>query len=123
MDTRRILLGALSTILRLPVMRGRISISELAYKHFSLGNPIVQMNVNGIPVTLDLSQKELRYIYFGAYERNEVDFLQRWLRCGDVVIDVGANVGYLSAVMAGIVEPEGKVYAFEPNPSMIVELK
>ena len=109
MDTQRALLRMLSTVLRLPGMRGRITISELAYKYFPLGNPIVQLNVNGIPVTLDLSQKELRYIYFGAYERNEVGFLQKWLKPGDVVIDVGANVGYLSAIMAGIVGSEGKV--------------
>jgi len=33
---------------------------------------------------------------------------------GDV-LDIGANIGYTSAVFAGALKPDSKVYAFEPD--------
>ena len=38
------------------------------------------------------------------------------LRAGDVFLDVGANVGFLSVVAARLVGPTGHVVAFEPVP-------
>ncbi len=38
------------------------------------------------------------------------------LRSGDTAIDVGANLGYFTAVMAQCVGPAGRVWAFEPVP-------
>ena len=40
------------------------------------------------------------------------------LKPGMVAIDVGANVGYFSMLMAERVGSAGRVQAFEPNPSM-----
>jgi FkbM family methyltransferase len=44
-------------------------------------------------------------------------FLRSHLRDGMVVIDVGANVGDLTAVAAEAVRPPGRVIAFEPAPA------
>jgi len=38
------------------------------------------------------------------------------VRPGDVVIDVGANLGYFTALAATLCGPQGKVFAFEPHP-------
>ena len=38
------------------------------------------------------------------------------LRPGQTAIDVGANVGYFTAVMAQCVGPDGRVWSFEPVP-------
>jgi len=39
------------------------------------------------------------------------------IRKGDVVIDVGANVGYFTKLFSDLVGPGGEVHAFEPLPS------
>jgi len=52
----------------------------------------------------------------GRYEAVEIALMRRFLRAGDVIVDVGANVGYLTRFFAQAVGPFGKVYAFEPNP-------
>jgi FkbM family methyltransferase len=53
----------------------------------------------------------------GHYEPFESLLILNQLKSGDVVIDVGANIGYYSLLMASKVGPTGKVYAFEPDPS------
>jgi FkbM family methyltransferase len=40
------------------------------------------------------------------------------IRNGDVVLDLGANVGYHTRYFAELVGPEGRVHAFEPNPDL-----
>lgn len=42
----------------------------------------------------------------------------RVLRPGDVALDVGANLGAVTAVMSKCVGPKGQVHSFEPNPVM-----
>lgn len=39
------------------------------------------------------------------------------------VVDIGANVGYFTLLAASLVGPEGRVYAFEPNPSTFEVLR
>lgn len=40
----------------------------------------------------------------------------RLVRPGSVVVDAGANVGYVTALLARWVGPEGRVHSFEPVP-------
>lgn len=51
-----------------------------------------------------------------AYESLVGYLIDRIVRPGDYVIDVGANVGYHALHMAAIVGEQGKVFAFEPHP-------
>ncbi len=53
---------------------------------------------------------------FGWYQEEVVEALRRFLKPGDVFLDVGANIGYLSALAAGLVGPGGQVHCFEPAP-------
>jgi FkbM family methyltransferase len=41
-------------------------------------------------------------------------FLRQIIRKGDVVIDIGANLGYLTRLFSKLVKNEGRVYAVEP---------
>lgn len=53
--------------------------------------------------------------FFGSYEPEVQAQITRWLGPGEVAIDVGANVGWHTLLMAARVGPGGHVYAFEPN--------
>jgi FkbM family methyltransferase len=50
-------------------------------------------------------------------------FLQKWLRPGDIAVDVGANVGLLTIPMAKAVGENGQVFAFEPIIENVRSLK
>jgi FkbM family methyltransferase len=53
---------------------------------------------------------------YGIWEAHIEHWLRRLLHHGDTALDVGANIGYFSAVMAQSVGPHGKIWAFEPVP-------
>jgi FkbM family methyltransferase len=55
-------------------------------------------------------------IMIGTYDPRETVLLRRLLRPGDVCVDIGANDGWYSTLMARLVGPHGRVHAFEPSP-------
>lgn len=55
----------------------------------------------------------LHYADWPEYE--ELHFCRSRLRPEDIVLDVGANVGHLSLLLADVVKPEN-IYCFEPTP-------
>lgn len=58
-----------------------------------------------------------RRFYYHCYEAPEVRFIKRWLRRGDLVVDVGAHVGFFTLLAANLVGPSGHVRSFEPVPA------
>ena len=52
--------------------------------------------------------------WLGTYERELQEVFTAHVRPGDVVFDVGANVGFYSLLAARLVGPKGRVVAFEP---------
>ena len=58
----------------------------------------------------------ITYIEPRAIEPATTAYLLDHLRPGDVFVDVGANVGYMSLQAAARVGPTGAVWCFEPNP-------
>jgi FkbM family methyltransferase len=53
--------------------------------------------------------------FFGSYEPEVREAINAWLEPGQSAIDVGANVGWHTLLMANRVRAAGCVYAFEPN--------
>lgn len=46
-------------------------------------------------------------------------WVRRWVRPGDVCLDVGANAGVFSLALAHAAGNSGRVVAFEPNPALV----
>ena len=49
-----------------------------------------------------------------SYEKETTDAFKKYIRPGDTVIDVGANIGYFTLLAATLVGPKGRVFSFEP---------
>jgi FkbM family methyltransferase len=52
----------------------------------------------------------------GVYDLIVSEAITRLLDPGELAVDVGANVGYMTAIMAGRVGPTGRVISYEPHP-------
>jgi FkbM family methyltransferase len=65
----------------------------------------------------------MRIMYFGSYQYEITDILQRFLRKGDTFVDIGANIGYISTFALGLVGQSGNVHSFEPVPRYFDRLK
>jgi len=64
------------------------------------------------------------YIFFyGAFRPEVSRLINRMLRPGQVAIDIGANVGMHSVIMANRVGPTGRVVVFEPDPHPMGRLR
>jgi len=82
------------------------------------GRGDVRIQAYGFDLELPRSSGSLsNFFYFGeAFEWQNINFLRAYLRAGDVVVDVGANVGMLTYAAAQLVGAEGAVHTFEPLP-------
>ena len=52
----------------------------------------------------------------GVYGEFETEIVKNEIKPNDVVIDVGAHIGYFTLLFAMLVGPNGKVFSFEPEP-------
>ncbi|MBS1942489.1 MAG: FkbM family methyltransferase [Bacteroidetes bacterium] len=81
------------------------------------------LRLNGLNILLDHRIEQHRMMYYGLYEQNMMNFLKRNLRAGDVVLEPGANVAYVSAHCLGLVGEKGHVHSFEPSPAANAHIK
>lgn len=56
--------------------------------------------------------------YTGVFDMPLTETILRLTEPGDLALDVGANVGYVTSLMARRAGPTGRVIAFEPHPTI-----
>lgn len=59
----------------------------------------------------------------GKWEEFETNLFKSNIKYGNIVLDIGAHIGYYTLIAAKIVGTKGKVYAFEPNQKTFEILK
>lgn len=61
--------------------------------------------------------------WLGNYENDKQSLFESTMMPGDIVFDIGANVGFYTLLASELVGPGGHVYSFEPVPRNINFLK
>ena len=91
------------------------------YSHLNLQTDYAEVFGN----KLFLSKKGLglSVSHYGTYEELEAKIMEEKIEMGNIVVDVGANIGLHTLNMARIVGNTGQVFAFEPDPSNFEILK
>ena len=82
----------------------------------------VEVMVEGHKMFLD-SVDTFHLCTNGYHEPIETDLIKKHVKRGDVVLDLGANIGYFTLILPRLVGEEGKVFAFEPDPENFALLK
>jgi FkbM family methyltransferase len=104
--------NALRTISNHPLV-GRVLWSPLNLVPPGRALPVLMGPLRGRRWVLSSS---FRSCWLGLYELDKQRVFKRLVRPGDVVYDVGANVGYYTLVGSVLAGSRGRVIAFEPLP-------
>jgi FkbM family methyltransferase len=95
---------------RSPEFRFRHPFLEFSHKE------IIYQTSHGFRQVLNLGDSAVAGMILNeAYEPRETNFIRKNCHTGEVVLDIGANIGYYTLLMAQLVGPTGFVYAFEPR--------
>ncbi len=100
----------------------KIALAKAAHRVVRAGRGLTGRGMQGVfrrsGLSFDLNLDEgidFAIYLLGAFEPEVVRYYDRILKPGDVVLDVGANVGAHTVQFAKRVAPGGMVYAFEPT--------
>jgi FkbM family methyltransferase len=80
-------------------------------------NPVTVAGGHLAGARLMLDLREEKDLWLGSYEPSVLEAVERWVRPGMTVYDVGAHIGYVTLALAQAVGAEGRVVAFEPLPA------
>lgn len=116
------------------LVQERLRSSRLAKRVLLRGFTVIQWlnhrrtgvikSIGDVTYELDLNQLIDSSIYFlDAFEPETAGSINRLVSPGDIVLDVGANVGCHSLLISKLVGPSGLVIAFEPTGWAFRKLK
>ena len=110
-------------------MRGHTRLTYLLARRFPSLQAVPILLPNCPPLFVDLRQAPSHQLLQGTpwstdpWDAGERVAMRGIVRPGDVVFDIGANIGFHSILLADLIGPEGRLYAFEPNPELLPALR
>ena len=89
------------------------------FSKFILRKKYITRKIHDFRLRLDLNNQGLsrQLIISGSREEQLKAVLSNELTKGATILDLGANIGYYTAMMANIIGPTGVIYAIEPEPN------
>lgn len=97
-------------------------------KYFSIsrflnGNAIKEINGVKYEFNFNNNSRFIKQMYFSIYEPELIGIMKKYLNKGNIFLDIGANIGFISSIGAGLVGKSGQVHSFEPVPEYAANLK
>lgn len=94
-------------------------------QHRLFGRRFMQKRIHDYRMFLDLEDPGISrsLILFGTREVDHKIILEKVLRPGMTVLDIGANIGYYVLMELGLVGPSGLLVAVEPSPANVSLLR
>jgi FkbM family methyltransferase len=89
---------------------------------FGKGRRVAE-SVSGIRLPVDTSEYASCMMLYGRYAPEIVALLTSLVRPGDSVLDIGAQLGFITAHLARLTGPEGAVHSIEPDPTALARLR
>jgi FkbM family methyltransferase len=94
----------------------------------ALGGGSRRVGVASLPCGLDIQFEPNEAIgssisRTGIFELAVSEVICRLLDPGEIAVDIGANIGHMTALMAAHTGPTGRVLAFEPHPDIFRRLR
>jgi len=113
------------TIRYLPFPAVRLALFKSLADHvWWLEGHVDARTVFGPTMRVDASDIVGKHLYyFGVWEPHLTGWFSRSIAPGDLVVDVGANVGYYSLLASRLVGPNGRVLAIEALPETCQRLR
>lgn len=97
---------------------------KLKHSEFREGKPVVYKLKDGRSFVVHPEDALSMQIFLEqSYEALETAFCSSYAEKGDYVMDLGANVGYFTALLSGLVGKDGAVFSFEPGVKTIAKLE
>jgi len=94
-----------------------VNLYEEIFSKINSGVRSEYIEIDGQKLFLDKEDSLLLSTRKNNYDRFEIECLKQIIKNGDIVVDLGANIGYYTLILAQLVGKSGHVYAFEPEPS------
>jgi len=110
-------------------LRGRTRLTLLLARHLESLQGVPIRVADWPPIYMDMRSLAAHSWLLGTpfascpLEPSEQAVMRRLVRAGDVVLDVGANLGVHTVLLAQLVGPQGRVLAFEPNAELFPGLQ
>ena len=103
-----------------PFPRGAGRIIDHFFSQLSFDTKVASVRTtDGFNIKILPNELIGRHIYLtGEFDRSTVEVLLKLSKPGDVLLDIGANIGYVSACFLQKV-PHSKVIAVEPQPQIV----
>lgn len=118
-------------VLPMPIKRAIYQFGPLAKVSRGLLNRVAPIGVNEVVIAggdlvglrMQLDLKIEKDLWLGTFEPELQAALREFARPGMVAYDVGANIGYITLLMAKAVGGNGQIFAFEPLPANLERIR
>lgn len=108
------------SFIMLRVFKKRVSFNHLTIRTIAF---LLRQRISFRGCIIDVSDKTISpsiksYLYYGIYEKNEIDLVTKYLSPTDTVIELGSSIGVMGCIISQI-QSNGKYIAVEADPSLI----